>query len=123
MHRPSFAAGLLTALLAIPCVLPLAAAPQRTTAPDTEEAATSEEPKYTGRLPNYYGKAGVSDEQRMEIYKIQTEYAAQIDPLLSEIEDLRADRDAEVADVLTDEQQADVRRMRAEARERRRSRS
>ena len=112
MRRLSFVLPFLLGLSIQP-LLPANAAPQKTAEPEAEEKT------YTGRLPRYYGKVGVSDDQRQAIYKIQTEYALKIDPLLDEVETLRQDRDADVADVLTDEQTAEIKKLRAEARAKR----
>ena len=119
MRRFSFVLPLVLGVVISPAVLPHAADAQKM----EKEAAEQNEPdKITGRLPNYYGKVGVSDEQRRQIYIIQNDYDEQIEPLLDEIEELRAERDTKVTAVLTDEQRAEVQRMRVEARARRASR-
>ena len=86
------------------------------------ERQEPEAEKLTGRLPNYYGKVDVSDEQRQNIYRIQADYEVKIESLLDEIEQLRTDRDEKVAAVLTDEQRAAVERLEAEARAKRTAR-
>jgi len=60
--------------------------------------------KLKGRLPNNYGKIGVTSEQRQKIYKIQAKYRDQMEVLQKQLQDLRKQRDAEVHGVLTDKQ-------------------
>lgn len=54
-----------------------------------------------GRLPNHFGKLGVTEEQRERIYAIQADYNEQIEELLSQIEALRTQRDDEIESILT----------------------
>jgi len=100
-------------------------APQFTSAQapgaESEQAVPKEKPR--GRLPNLYGKLGVSDDQREKIYTIQAEYSAQIEELLTQLEDLRARRDRTVENVLTDGQKRRLHELRAEARQERERRA
>ena len=114
------ALSLCTGLLLAPALTPAPAAAQKAAVVQTEK--TDETPIFKGRLPNYYGQVGISEEQRQNVYRIQSEYEERIEKLLDELEELRADRDAEVAGVLTDEQQAEVDRLRKAARDRRAAR-
>ena len=107
--KTTFAALLLVSALAAPQFIP-AQAPK----PAGEGAATAES-KPRGRLPIYYGKLGVSDDQRDKIYTIQAEYDAQLDELLAQLEELRAKRDRAVEGVLTAGQKQRLRELRAEA--------
>lgn len=68
------------------------------------------------RLPNYYGQIGISDRQRERIYTLQGEYNSQIDDLQSRIDELKAERDAEIEAVLTDAQRNRLEDRREEAR-------
>lgn len=78
--------------------------------------------KARGRLPNYYGKVGVSAEQREKIYSIQAQYNSQIKALEKQIAELKEKRDAEIESVLTPEQKKKLAQLRAEAAEKRKSR-
>ena len=82
--------------LAALLVLLAVAAPQWIVAQAPKEPAAAEEgeeSKSRGRLPNLYGKLGVSEVQRERIYAIQGEYNAKIDDLLAQVEELRGERD------------------------------
>ena len=68
---------------------------------DSKAKVTRKEPK--GRLPAYF-KDVVSDEQRSKIYAIQEKYAAQIEDLQTQLEDLRKKQSDEIDAVLTKEQ-------------------
>jgi len=63
--------------------------------------------KPRGRLPNYYAKV-VDQTQRKEIYAVQAKYTEEIGVLRKQIEELTAKRDAEVREVLTEEQRKEV---------------
>ena len=118
MRRLSIAAPVALCLaLAVGLLSEPAAAQKRT----KEDGAAAEE-KLTGRLPNYYGMVGVSDEQRQTIYRIQADYDLQVDALLEELEELRDERDAKVAEVLTEDQVKKVQELRAAARAKRAAR-
>ena len=92
-----------TLLLAAGLFLFSVALPSDTTgqsAPDPP-ASKSEKSKPRGRLPNHFGKIGVTEEQRHTIYGIQADYNAQIDELLAQVEILRGERDKTIEEVLT----------------------
>ena len=93
--------------------------PPKKPAAEPKASSTQTVKKFRGRLPMYYGKV-VSDKQRTEIYGIQEKYSQQIIKLQEELEALTAKRDAEVEQVLTDEQRAEVTKLK-EARTARRS--
>ena len=128
MPQPSrLLSATLAVLLGVASIAALEAQDRRAMKPasDAPSMATpsAEAPRLTGRLPNYYSSAAaVSDEQRLAIYRIQADYDAQIDELLQEIEDLRAERREKSRAVLTDEQRKAVDLAKAEARERRAAR-
>lgn len=89
-------------------------------APATGETPASTAPadpapvkKSRGRLPAYYGKV-VTDKQREDIYSIQAKFNEQIAKLQEQLAELTAQRDAEVEKVLTDEQKAEVARLKNE---------
>ncbi len=88
-----------------------------------KEAAKADESKPArkkarGRLPMYFGKV-VTQQQREDIYEIQARFAVQIEQLRKQMEELIRKRDAEVESVLTAEQLAEVKKLKAEAKKRR----
>ena len=74
--------------------------------------------KLHGRLPAYY-RLVVSEEQRMEIYRIQAEYQEKLNSLQNELKRLKQDRSARIVDVLTEEQKKRVEKAVAEAKAKR----
>ncbi len=89
---------------------------------DKAEKAPAVKKKLTGRLPAYFA-AVVTPTQREEIYKLQAEYAAQMEKLQAQLAALLADRDREVDGVLDPEQLAEVTKKRDEAKRRRAARN
>ena len=83
-----------------------------------QKAQAAKQKKLRGRLPNYFGKIGVSDEQRTKIYTIQRSYQPQLVELRKQIAELLAKRDAEVASVLTDSQKEQLSKLQGEAKKR-----
>jgi len=71
--------------------------------------------KSSGRLPMYYAKVQITPEQREKILSIQKDFAAKIDPLRKQLDDLTKERDAKMAAVLTPEQQKQIDEMKAAA--------
>jgi Spy/CpxP family protein refolding chaperone len=61
--------------------------------------------KLTGRLPQNWGKIGLTDDQKKEIYKIQHKYDTEIDKLDAKIKELRKTKDTEIKAILTPDQQ------------------
>ncbi len=78
--------------------------------------------KLRGRLPAYFGKV-VSDKQRKEIYEIQSKYNEQIGKLKEQLVSLTSTRNSEVEKVLTDEQRAEIAKLKEARRSRRGSSS
>jgi Spy/CpxP family protein refolding chaperone len=60
--------------------------------------------KTKGILPQGYAKIGLSDEQRIQIYKIQAKYKDEIEKLKEKIEETKAEERREMDKVLTAEQ-------------------
>jgi len=60
--------------------------------------------KGRGSLPPGWGKLGLTDSQKKEVYTIQSEYRAKIDDLQKQIDDLKKKERAELFKVLTDAQ-------------------
>ena len=87
--------------------------------PDKPAASESKDrKKLRGRLPAYYGKV-VSEKQRKEVYEIQSKYNEQIEKLKEQLASLTSKRDSEVEQVLTDEQRAEVAKLKEARRSRR----
>jgi len=60
--------------------------------------------KPRGRLPNNYGKIGLSNEQKTEIYAVQAKYKAQLKELADKIAAIRSEQQKAIDSVLTEEQ-------------------
>jgi hypothetical protein len=88
---------------------PEAGATPAATAP--AEAAPTK--KSRGRLPAYYGKV-VTDKQREDIYSIQAKFNEQIAKLQEQLAELTTQRDTDVEKVLTDDQRAEIARLKNE---------
>ena len=84
------------------------------------EAAKSnaEDEKRRGPLPAYFGKIGVSDEQREKLYDIQDEYEARLEELRQQLKALVRERDAKLESLLTPGQKLRLKELREEARRR-----
>jgi len=64
-----------------------------------------------GKLPRYWSKLGLSDEQRQKVSKIQSAYKVKIDALRTEISKLQEEERRELGKVLTDAQKSELRRI------------
>ncbi len=105
------------------CVLSVAVAvayqvvqAQNATAPTAPGAAAQETEPRRGPLPFYFGKVGMSDEQRDQAYDVQEAYDAKIEPLKDEIKKLLAERDTKLTALLTDGQKLRLKELQDEAR-------
>jgi hypothetical protein len=85
------------------------------TKPTAAKPAAEEEEKVTGRLPNNWGKLGLSDKQKKDVYAKQAKYATEINALIRQVEELREKRDAEMEAVLTAEQKVKLKELLAES--------
>ena len=85
---------------------------QKSESTKKKSESTKKKRAFRGRLPNNYGKVGVTAVQRKQIYALQVGYKAQIDELRKKIKDLTAKRDAEVFAVLTDSQKEKLNKLR-----------
>lgn len=74
--------------------------------------------KPRGRLPAYFSQI-VTQEQRETIYNIQAKYTPDIKKLEAQIASIKAQRDGEILDLLTDEQKQKL----AELRDKRKRKS
>ncbi len=68
-------------------------------------------PKGKGKLPPYWSKLGLSDEQKQKTFAIQAEYKEKIDPLRKQITKLEQEERRELAKILTDSQKDELKRM------------
>jgi Spy/CpxP family protein refolding chaperone len=121
--------GWLASLVAAALVLPMAArgadetkTPEPTptvktpgTAPDTTKPRKAAK----GRLPPYYGKLPVTDEQRAKIYAIEGSFSPRIQDLRDQIDALEGQRDEQIKALLTPEQLDKLKAMMAEAKAKR----
>ena len=101
---------------------------QPTFAQETQKSTAAKPEKKTrkaprGRIPNGFGKVGVTDKQREEIYRIQAQYREEVRQLQQELDDLKEREYLEVYDVLTDDQKAAFKKWREEASAARRKRA
>ncbi len=89
--------------------------------PAMKASAGQQAEKVTRRLPNNFGKIGLSEEQKQKIYTIQAEYRLRIEQLLQELEDLRNEEILEIQNTLTQPQKAELQRLLEESRKKRES--
>jgi hypothetical protein len=64
-----------------------------------------------GQLPPNWGKLGLSDDQKQQVYKIQTEYRGKIQDLQAQIKELQRQQNLALQKVLTDPQKARLREL------------
>jgi hypothetical protein len=67
--------------------------------------------KSKGKLPRFWSKLGLSDEQRKRVASIQTEYKVKIDALKAEISKLDEDERRELGKILTDVQREELKKI------------
>ncbi|MEM7479159.1 MAG: hypothetical protein AAF483_29595 [Planctomycetota bacterium] len=91
---------------------------EREGAAEGENAKVAEAPKLTGRLPRYFSSV-VSPEQRMDIYRIQADYRAEIAQLQMQLQELREAEIQKVEAVLSATQLKQVNSLREKAAARR----
>ncbi len=65
----------------------------------------------SGKLPAYYSKLGLSDEQKKKMQEIQSEYLPKIQELEDQIKALRKKERTAIEEVLTDSQRARLREL------------
>ena len=108
MLRKSLVGMLLGLVVAVPLVLRAAddkAADAKQSKNAAADSAKADDAKAKGRLPNNWGKLGLTATQKEKVYTIETNYAAKIEELRKMIADLESKRDAEMHNVLTADQQ------------------
>jgi len=74
-----------------------------------EQQPPSSKPKV--KLPQYWSKLGLSDEQRKRISAVQTEYNEKIDALKRDIRKLEDDERRELNKILTDAQREELKKI------------
>lgn len=119
MRHSKRVAGMVALLLGLVSMAPLLGQP---TQKSTEREPSQNEARRFRRLPNHFGRLGLSDEQREKIYAVQVEYGQKIAALRRQIEELDHQRDEANRGVLTEEQRAKLDQLLAEARQRREAR-
>lgn len=111
-------AALLLPALALAGTPGLRAADEKAEAKPAAKPAAAEVSKppaeRRGPLPFYYGKV-VSPDQKEKIYDVQEKYAAEIAPLAAKIKELQAERDQAIDAVLSADQLAKIKELKAEA--------
>lgn len=116
------------ALFALLCLMasgdattPLTLVAQETDSQETtdETAPPKTRRKPRGRVPNHYGKIGLTDAQKEEIYAIQAKYRGQVEKLQEQINELQQEEASEIYLVLTDNQKDALKKILADVAERR----
>ena len=109
----------LIAALALAILTTVGGPPQQ---PQAAAAAQKKAKKLKGRLPNYYGRVGITKKQRQKIYSIQATYRDKLEALQQQIEELREKQAVEVEAVLTETQRKKVQAFVEAARKKREAR-
>jgi len=99
-----------------------ATAEKKEPTPVKKEEVKQTRKKARGRLPNYFGKIGLSTEQREKIYAVQRQYRMQMEELEKQIQALREMQEEDIQAVLTDDQKSSLGKLLDEAQKRRSSR-
>lgn len=68
-----------------------------------------EPPKVKGTLPQNWGKLGLTDKQKAEVYRVRAEYGEKIDALKKQIKDLEDKERVDLLKVLSEEQRTRLR--------------
>lgn len=72
------------------------------------ESTSTKKAELKGRLPNNFGKLGISEAQRKKIYEIQASYKTRIEMLEAQLEALKMEQNDEIRGVLTKTQQTEL---------------
>lgn len=120
MNRVSLKLLMVACLAVSPCLMSgVGITASRLAAQETKPA--EEAPKENarkpprGRVPNGFGKIGISEQQKEEIYEIQARYRDQVDALLVQLEELKSQEAEEIVNILTDDQKEALKKYRAGA--------
>lgn len=91
---------------------PAAAQTQAENSPSASaDKATAPRKKIVNRLPNNFGKLGLTESQRQKIYALQSQYRAQLEALTAQLEALREEQNEEIESVLTPAQKAELHKL------------
>lgn len=111
-------AGTVTALICFT----LATFGQETSKPTPKPAAgaagatsATAQPERKGRLPPHFGKLGLSEPQKTQIYAVQAKYEDQLEALERQMEALKEKRDGEIEMALNADQKNILARLRKDA--------
>lgn len=74
-----------------------------------QEVKKDATPKFRGQLPQNWSKLGLTDVQKQQAYKIQTECDQKVEALTAQITALRATEKSDLAKVLTADQKKRLR--------------
>lgn len=79
---------------------------QDTKTQDPKKDAKKDEPpvKAKGFLPQNWGKIGLTEDQKQDVYKIQSKHNSEIDKLEAKIKEIKGSRDKEMKAVLNADQ-------------------
>jgi colicin import membrane protein len=105
-------------LSAVLVALAVVSAPQLFSQEKAKPAAEPAKKEAKGparRLPNNFGKLGLSDEQKEKVYAVQAKYAGEIAQLQKQLADARAKIKTESEALLTADQKAKLAEILAEA--------
>jgi hypothetical protein len=67
--------------------------------------------KAKGRLPTYWSKLGLSEEQKKKVFAIQADYKDKIDALKKDISKLEDEERKELSKILTDPQREELKKL------------
>jgi Spy/CpxP family protein refolding chaperone len=87
--------------------------PARAAAKTMAARASKQTAARTVRLPRYFGQIGLDDAQRTKVRETEESYQSRSQRLLAELKKLRADRDKQLASLLTPAQQKKLEDFRA----------
>lgn len=79
-----------------------------------KEAASEENTPKAFRLPNHFGKLGLSEPQRDAVLKAQSKYGEKIAELQKQIEKLKDEQREEIREILNRDQKAELDKLTAE---------
>jgi hypothetical protein len=64
-----------------------------------------------GRLPTYWNKLGLSEDQKLKVFKVQTDFHDKTIALEKQLKDLKEKEKGELEQILSDEQKKRLREM------------
>ena len=79
-------------------------------------ADSAKAPEKAPRLPNHFGKLGLSDEQKEKVFSIQSKYDEELKALKERLKKLQAEEQQEFETLLTPEQRSRLELLRTESR-------